>query len=327
MIDRLKKCPMISDISTDDVVQMYDIDHQPEAPRHLARVSRKRRMRPGRRYPYVFDDKYLGRGVNAYVIDSGVQINHPEFQNRASSGIDLTGEGSGDVNGHGTHVAGLIGSVTFGVAKNVNLVEIKALNVRGAGSLSNILQAIEFAVNHCKSSGKRGVANLSLGAYKNTILNNMIEEAVKTGLVVVVAAGNSNTNACLTSPASSKYAITVGAIDDYNDSITHFSNWGECVDVFASGYMVSSLNAHDFEKSSVLSGTSMAAPIISGLVANLLSEGIEPQDVKKRIIRMSTKNRIPKSSLFLRKKTANRIAYNGIRDRVLENVQEESDEE
>ncbi|EGW31142.1 uncharacterized protein SPAPADRAFT_156901 [Spathaspora passalidarum NRRL Y-27907] len=318
MIARLKRCPMVAEISPDIEVSMFDIDQQPEAPRHLARISRKHRMRPGKTYPYVFDNNYLGTKVNAYVIDSGVDIGHPEFQGRAQMGVDLTKEGAGDQNGHGTHVAGLIGSYTYGVAKNVDIIEIKALNVRGAGSLSTIVEALEFAVNHRRTSGRPGVANLSLGAYKNTVLNNMIEEAVKTGLVIVVAAGNSNTDACLTSPASSKHAITVGAIDDYNDSIAHFSNWGECVDVFASGHSVQSANAHNHDKSQVLSGTSMAAPIVSGLVANLLSEGFGPLEVKKKLIRLSTKNRIPKSSLFLRKKTPNRIAYNGISEKVLD---------
>ncbi|CCG20795.1 Rrt12 protein [Candida orthopsilosis Co 90-125] len=317
VIDRLKRCPLIQDITEDLTFKNLDFEIQDDAPRHLARISRRKRLRPNKQYPYIYDSQFMGQGVNAYVIDSGVEVNHPEFEGRASAGIDFTNEGSGDSNGHGTHVAGLIGSATYGVAKNVNIVEVKALNSKGAGSLSTILSAIDFVVNHRIDSGMKGVANLSLGAYKNHVLNKAIEHATKTGLLFVVAAGNSNINACLTSPASSKYAITVGAIDDYNDSVAGFSNWGECVDLFASGAYVKSVNARNPHGSSVLSGTSMASPIVTGMVANLLSEGVAPAQLKSTLLKMTAKNRITKSSLFLRKHTPNRIVYNGVKEKAL----------
>ncbi|KAI3402805.2 hypothetical protein KGF56_004479 [Candida oxycetoniae] len=317
IIDRLKRCPLVQEITEDLTFKTFDYRIQEDAPRHLARISRRRRMKPNKQYPYIFDDEFMGQGVNAYVIDSGVEVDHPEFQGRALPGYDFTNEGSGDSNGHGTHVAGIIGSTTYGVAKNVNIVEVKALNSKGAGSLSTILSAIDFTVKHRLESGKLGVANLSLGAYKNHVLNRAIEQATKTGLLFVVAAGNSNINACMTSPASSKYAITVGAIDDYNDSVAGFSNWGECVDLFASGAYVKSVDAKNHDKSQVLSGTSMASPIVTGLVANLLSEGVEPHMIKSELLKMAAKNRITKSSLFLRKHTPNRIVYNGIKEKAL----------
>ncbi|KAK6893774.1 Subtilase-type proteinase RRT12 [Candida tropicalis] len=323
ILDRLKRCPFVSEITEDIILSAFDFEIQENAPRHLARISRRKRMKPNKQYPYMYDGEFSGQGVNAYVIDSGVEVNHPEFEGRASAGHDFTNEGSGDSNGHGTHVAGLIGSSTYGVAKNVRIIEVKALNSKGAGSLSTILAAIDFAVNHRLDSGRKGVANLSLGAYKNHILNKAIEQATRTGLVFVVAAGNSNINACLTSPASSKFAITVGAIDDYNDSVTAFSNWGECVDIFASGAYVRSVDAKNHDKTQVLSGTSMASPIVTGMVANLLSQGVEPCDVKASLIRMAAKNKITKSSLFLRKKTPNRILYNGINERDFESFDDE----
>lgn len=323
VIERLKRCPFVQEITEDIMLNSFDFEMQENAPRHLARISRRKRMKPNKQYPYMYDGEYQGQGVNAYVIDSGVEVNHPEFEGRATEGYDFTKEGSGDSNGHGTHVAGLIGSTTYGVAKNVQIVEVKALNSKGAGSLSTILAAIDFAVSHRLSSGRKGVANLSLGAYKNHILNKAIEQATRTGLVFVVAAGNSNINACMTSPASSKYAITVGAIDDYNDSITAFSNWGECVDIFASGAYVRSVDARNHDKTQVLSGTSMASPIVTGMVANLLSQGVEPCDIKSSLIKMAAKNKITKSSMFLRKKTPNRILYNGINEKEFDNYEDD----
>ncbi|CAI5755653.1 unnamed protein product [Candida verbasci] len=317
-LERFKRCPLIDEISPDIKLESYDVKYQQNAPRHLARLSRSKRMKPRKEYPYVYDDHFTGKRVNAYVIDSGIEIGHPELQGRARLGKDFTNTGIGDLNGHGTHVAGLIGSNTYGVAKNVNIIDIKALNERGVGNLSTVIKALEFVVNHRINTEKPGVVNLSLGAYRNNILNNAIEQAAKTELVFVVAAGNSNLNACLTSPSSSPYAITVGAIDDYNDSITSFSNWGECVDLFASGAFVKSIDKNSFEKVHTLSGTSMAAPIVSGLVANLLSEGIDPHFIRSELIKLSTKNKIKKTSMLLRRGTPNRIAFNGVEHKLVD---------
>lgn len=307
---RLKRCPLILDVTPDQMIHAYGLVTQERAPRHLARISRAQRMWPGIKYPYIFDCEHDGRGVNAYVVDSGVELNHPEFEGRAVFGKDLIGDGSGDVNGHGTHVAGLIGSRTYGLSKGVNIIEVKALNVNGSGTLSNIVLALEFAVNHRRESGKNGVVNLSLGSVKNFLLDNVISEAAKTGLVVVAAAGNSNIDACLTSPASSVEAITVGAIDDMNDSVTVFSNWGDCVDIYASGSSVPSVNINHPYKPLILSGTSMAAPIVSGLVANLLSEGIQPENVKQALISRSVKSRMYWSTFLQRRRSPTRIACN-----------------
>lgn len=312
IIDRLKRCPLVAEVTPDIMLKAYEIFKQDDAPRHLARLSRKKRLNPHRNYSYYFDSNYIGMQVNAYVLDSGVQIYHPEFEGRAIHGRDFTRDGPGDVNGHGTHVAGIIGSRTYGVAKNVQIVEVKALNDKGAGSLSTIIAAIEFAANHRLQSGRMGVANLSLGAYKNAMLNSAIEKAVRAGLVIVAAAGNSNIDACLTSPASSGAAITVGAIDDFNDSLANFSNFGECVDVFSSGAYVESINIKDSSKPLILSGTSMSAPIVTGLVANLLSEGIPPHLIKETLMKRSVKNRMHLTALHLKKRTPNRIAYTGI---------------
>lgn len=310
-LERLKRCPLVADISPDTIINAFEIEEQYNCPRHLARLSLYNKL-GNDDFSYFYDSQYAGQGVNAYVIDSGVAVEHPEFQGRASTGYDFTNEGSGDTNGHGTHVAGLIGSSTYGAAKKVNIIEVKALDRKGAGSLSTIISAIEFTVNHRKKSGRQGVANLSLGAARNKVLNQAIEAAVKTGLVMVVAAGNSNVNACLSSPASAKSAITVGAIDDRSDGIASFSNWGECVDVFASGAYVASVNAQDYNKPQILSGTSMSAPIVSGFISTLLSKGVKPKNVREELINMAATNRIPRSSVFLRIKTPNRIAYNGL---------------
>lgn len=312
VLERLRRCPLVAEITPDIVLKMYDVEIQTDCPRHLARLSQRDHLGASESFDYFYKEEASGEGVSVYVIDSGVEINHPEFEGRAKHGIDLTREGSGDVNGHGTHVAGIVGSSKYGVAKNVEIIEIKALDVTGAGSLSTIISALEFAVTHRQRTGKKGIVNLSLGAAKSTVLNRAVSAAVDTGMVVVVAAGNSNFDACSTSPASSPEAITVGAIDDLQDTIAPFSNWGECVDVFASGVYVASTNAHDYHNPQYFSGTSMAAPIISGLCANMMSEGVSPRKVKSKVLNLSTKDMIPRINLFFRRGSPNKIAFSGI---------------
>lgn len=310
-INKLKNCPFISEVTPDIFVKANGIVVEQDVPRHLARLSQRESLR-GHQFEYFYDEEACGQGVNAYVIDSGIRIDHPQFEGRARNGIDLTPEGINDYNGHGTHVAGLIGSSQFGVSKYVELVSVKALDRFGSGSLSMIISAIEFAVKDMNQTKRRGVANLSLGAAKNRALNKVVDAAVDAGLVMVVAAGNENANACSTSPASAHKAITVGSIDDLDDSLTSFTNWGSCVDIFAPGKFVASANIRNTEVPLILSGTSMSAPQIAGLVANGLSIGIKSSEIKNYIITNSSKGKIPRSSLRFKFRTPNRIAFHHV---------------
>lgn len=311
ILERLSRCPYVSEMSPDIKIKALEVVEQDEAPRHLSRISQRKKLKKPP-FKYIYDTDANGHNVNAYILDSGIDLGHPEFQGRAKHGKDFTNEGLGDSNGHGTHVAGIIGSQTFGVAKSVNLIEVKALAGDGSGSLSSIIAALEYSLNHKQKANVPGVANLSLGAAKNSILNKAIDAAVLSGLTVVVAAGNSNINSCKTSPGSSSKAITVGSIDDRYDTIASFSNWGECVDIFASGVKVQSVNYKDVKTSRELTGTSMSAPIVSGIIANILSSGVPSHKVKEVLMEMATDNKIKRTSFLIRKKSPNRIAFNGL---------------
>lgn len=305
------------DEGDDDVLSIVA---QKKAPRHLARISRRTALPydpenisvPATNFSYYYDDEFSGTCVNAYVIDTGIYKEHPQLEGRAKFGADLVGEGPGDFNGHGTHVAGLIGSRKFGVAKDVSLIEVKALNAKGQGNLTSVISAIEFTVNHCRKSRRGCVANLSLGSFRNTVLNQAVEAALEAGVVIVVAAGNSNANACWSSPASSLSAITVGAFDDRTDTIARFSNWGNCVDIFAPGVKIESLSNVPPFKPVAFSGTSMASPIVTGMVANLLDSGIHPFDIKTELIDLATDSVFHKRTLLFKPGTPNRVAFTGI---------------
>lgn len=297
------------------------VKKQHGAPRHLARISRRTQLpfdfQNNEKYKslfhYYYDKWNQGSGVRVYILDSGIHSKHCEFEGRVEFGKDFTGEGRGDGNGHGTHVAGIVGSRTFGVAKGVQLVDVKCLDSKGQGTLITVLSAIEFAVNDCsRHPDKKCVANLSLGALKNTIINNAIKAAVDDGVVMVVAAGNFNMNACWSSPASAAEAITVGAFDDRIDTIAKFSNWGPCVDIFAPGVGIMSLSNKEHPEYVAYSGTSMASPSVCGMAALLLDKGVEAKDVRMKLIKMATDDVFQKRTLIFKPKTPNRILFNGI---------------
>jgi subtilisin family serine protease len=217
---------------------------------------------------YMYE--YTGSGVNAYVIDTGINFYHEEFEGRAVPGFDAFSDGKNgsDCQGHGTHVAGTIGSKTFGVAKGVKLISVRVLDCSGSGSLSGVLAGLDWiGINN---SGP-AVANMSLGSSKNTTLNEAVKKLFSLNINVVVAGGNSNGDACNYSPSSATEAITVGATDETDKRAT-FSNYGNCLDLFAPGVNITSTWFSSPTASAVLSGTSMASPHVAGVASLYLQE-------------------------------------------------------
>lgn len=225
----------------------------------------------------VFDNSFSypnksGSGVLVYVFDTGVAGNHPELVGRVTQGFDVIGsnQANTDCHYHGTHVAGTIAGTVYGMAKNATVVPIRVLGCTGSGSTSGILRAINWVIA-THPAGVAGVANMSLGGSRNLSFNAAIASLVDRGITTVVAAGNSRTDACTASPASAPEAITVGATDRF-DNRASFSNFGECVDIFAPGVSIPSADARNFAVPVALSGTSMASPHVAGVAALILGE-------------------------------------------------------
>ena len=221
----------------------------------------------------TYDYANTGAGVTAYVIDTGIYAANADFGGRVAAGYTavLDGNGTVDCNGHGTHVAGTIGSTTFGVAKSVKLIPVRVLDCAGSGSYSNVVAGLDWVAQNYVA-GTPAVANLSLGGPISSTLDTAINNLINRGVTVVVAAGNSAADACGASPARVPNAITVAASDRY-DQFASFSNYGSCVDLEAPGVNITSTWIGSTTATNTISGTSMASPHVAGVVALLLSTG------------------------------------------------------
>ncbi len=233
-----------------------------------------------------------GQGVHAFIIDTGIRADHVEFSGRLLAGADFIGDGQGtnDCNGHGTHVAGTVGGSTWGVAKQVKLLPVRVLDCAGSGSYSGVIAGIDWTA---RSPLRPAVANLSLGGPASSTLNQAVAGAVAKGVSMVVAAGNSNVDACTTSPASEPSAITVGASTSA-DQRASYSNYGKCVDLFAPGSSITSASNSSSTATAVLSGTSMASPHVAGVAALALQQNPEagPAGVSDFLKKNATANRL-----------------------------------
>lgn len=272
-----------------------------------------------------FNPKGNGHGVDVYILDTGIRYSHSEFKGRAKyAGYDAIDQlvksnkkkRGLDCNGHGTHCAGTIGGLQYGVAKQATLYSARVLDCSGTGSVQGILDAMEFIIKKRKDEKHqtKAVFSMSLGVTKITTFNEGVNNAVKQGIVVVAASGNQGSNSCNYSPGSAALSLSVAATSS-DDVSTSFSNIGKCTDIFAPGSNIKSAGYDCDTCTSIKSGTSMACPHVAGYVAIILSldSSLTPQQVKEKLIKDSTKDVVNLSLMAsdLKLTTANRFLYVG----------------
>jgi subtilisin family serine protease len=242
-----------------------------------------------------------GAGVNAYILDTGIRLDHEEFSGRLIGGFDAISSGgsANDCNGHGTHVAGTVGGTVYGIAKAVKLSPIRVLDCQGSGTMGGVIAGVDWVTaNHVKPA----VANMSLGGGANSSLDDAVRNSIAAGVTYSVAAGNGDfigrqQPACNYSPARVREALTVGATTS-SDAKTSWSNYGECVDLFAPGASITSAWHSSSTATNTISGTSMAAPHVAGVAALYLETNpiASAAQVFSAVYDATTKNIVSNSS-------------------------------
>jgi subtilisin family serine protease len=266
-----------------------------------------------------FSSTYTGAGQTVYVLDTGLYPSHSEFAEvRRVVGFDVIKETPWtDGHGHGTHVAATVVGRRVGIARKAELIAVKVLNKYGSGTIAGVIEGLQWVI---ESATKPSVVSMSLGGSKNRALTRAVAAVAKAGHVVVSAAGNSRSDACKFSPANSggrakNTGVVTVAATTIADSFASYSNHGKCVDILAPGTGILSATNTGATDYRTLSGTSMACPHVSGVVALLL----EKYDGDRKLAltelldlaRKDTITSLPKSTpnLFLYIAPANGTSY------------------
>ncbi|CAJ2506316.1 Uu.00g004460.m01.CDS01 [Anthostomella pinea] len=266
-VEALQNNPNVEWIEQDARVSISATVTQEDADWGLARLSN---TEPGST-TYTYDES-AGEGTCAYIVDTGIDVTHPDFEGRATFLDNEVDTDDTDGHGHGTHVAGTIGSLTYGVAKKTSLFAVKVLNASGSGSNAGVIAGMDFVVTDAKTRDCPNgvVVNLSLGGSYSASVNAAAASIVSAGHFMAVAAGNDAADASDSSPASEASVCTVGATG-IDDALAYYSNFGSIVDILAPGTDIKSTWPTD--STNTISGTSMASPHVAGLAAYFLGLG------------------------------------------------------
>ncbi|MEX2473627.1 S8 family peptidase [Marinobacter sp.] len=255
-----------------------------------------------------------GAGANVYIIDTGLRDSHVEFTGRVIEGRNFAANDTGllgagglplvgpllniggetdpadttDCHGHGTHVASTAVGSEYGVAKAASVAAVRVLDCSGAGSNADVIAGVDWVAENHQAPA---VANMSLGGGNSDALDFAVKGAIAQGVTFVVAAGNSDGDACSGSPNRVEAAITVGSTTR-EDERSSFSNHGECLDLFAPGSDITAAWYQSDTETNTISGTSMASPHVAGVGALVLGDqgGLSPAQVGSAILEIATGN-------------------------------------
>lgn len=272
-----------------------------KVPWHLDRISKRHLPLDG---TYAYSEsgschRNSEAEIETYVVDTGCDITHPEFEGRAEFLENFSGDNiDRDCNSHGTFCSSQIGGLKAGVCKDSKLFAVKVLTCEGSGSTSGVIAGMDYVFKRHLQREKenpkvRSIMSMSLGGGKSLAMNRVVERMVKTSntFYITVASGNEDNTACSTSPASARGILTVNAMGK-NDERAYFSNYGSCTDIYSPG--VSNYGAILDSKYAVESGTSFSTPILAGIINHVLDENpyLNMKQLKEKILSDSTKDTI-----------------------------------
>jgi subtilisin family serine protease len=284
LVKQLQRDPRVRFVEPDVVIRVASATVQESPSWGLDRID-QRPLPLDRRFTYAA----AGKGVRAYILDTGVRSTHREFGGRVVAGFDGYGGGTTeDCHGHGTHVAGTVAGANYGIAKEATIVPLRVFRCDGTGSLSAVVSGIDWILAR-HPVGVPGVANMSFVFGANRTMDSAASKLADEGIVAVAGAGNDAADACTRSPAREPSVLTVGAVTS-SDARSSFSNYGRCVDLFAPGSSILSARAGSDTASSTSSGTSYASPHVAGSAAVLF--GANPKasarDISSAILGSAT---------------------------------------
>ncbi|GME37004.1 Peptidase S8/S53 subtilisin/kexin/sedolisin [Neofusicoccum parvum] len=304
-------------LSVEEAVEMAPQASRSDAPWGLQRISSEGAVAvqgsvTARNYTYTWDDaSTLGEGVDIYVMDSGIFLEHEEFAGRATMGFNFYDDAPGDRYGHGSHCAGTAGGETVGVATNANLIAVKVIADAGGGTSSGYLAGLDYILttHAARSTQPDFVASVvSMSLSFSTVLaaiDNSTRELPAAGIHLAIAAGNTYDDACTYSPTSAggpgTPIVVVGA-STAADAILWFSSSGPCVDVYAPGADVVSAGLAGPAAYVADSGTSMAAPHVAGLLAVFVGDDgalDSPEKAKAKVVESARAGALAESANFV----------------------------
>jgi len=352
ILDKLKIDSKIKRVSANCIVRLDPMERLRDAPTDrrlseaapwgLDRIDSRGLNLDGSYSPKPGDG---GKDAIIYILDTGIRTKHEDFENRAEPGWSAGCLGAtrascspgwafnGDIDdavnvaemmrfgeqcsGHGTHCASTAAGKSYGVAPEATAVAVQVLSCEGSGSSAGIFAGIEWAVKDKQRRGKPGILSMSLGGPGGSGYDDIMDYAMDNGMLVSVAAGNEHFDACKFSPAYVERAVTVGSTTR-TDGMSDFSNYGECVDIFAPGSSITAAWIGDNTQTATISGTSMACPHVSGVAAQIMSEdpNLSADAVKEKLLCMSSPNELSftrraRGASKRGKGTVNKLLYNG----------------
>ncbi|MEY2836106.1 MAG: hypothetical protein RLZZ557_1768 [Bacteroidota bacterium] len=285
-LKKVRKDPLVKYVEQDQVMKMAGT--QFTAPWGLDRIDQQGIPLSG-----SFTYETTGSTVDAYIFDTGIRPDHNDFVGRIRPGFNsiIADAAPDDDNGHGTHVAGVLGGTKYGVAKGINLIPVKVLDKFGTGTFAQIIAGIDWAIAH--HTTRPAVGNVSISGEISVSLDEAIRRAIADGIVIAVAAGNNAEATGNTSPGRVMEAITVGAVTN-TDQWSAFSNFGPEIDILAPGSSITSVWHTGINDINVVSGTSMATPHVTGAAALFLEKfpRSTPDQVQQGIKKFAVPNEI-----------------------------------
>ncbi|KAG0300839.1 serine protease [Linnemannia gamsii] len=326
----IRASPAVAYIEHDTVGRLVNIKTQHNTTWGPARISRRHSLNVRQKdadaavFDYMHDPRG-GLNVTVFVIDTGINLEHKEFEGRAEWGVTTVAGGNDyDDHGHGTHCAGTVGSRSFGVSKSAHLVAVKVIGEDGHGTVSEFIAGVDFVIRRhlelkrLQGTNHRGsVATISLGYERSRAMDTVVRAAIEAGIHVAVAAGNDGSDYCEIQSPRVEGTFTVGA-STIEDERATWSNYGPCVDIFAPGRTVLSTWIGNDTAIEIASGTSMATPHLAGLLAYYLalqplsasgfnSGVLTPEELKHLVLSKGTRgvlSNVPSG-------TVNLLIYNG----------------